>query len=172
MSAIQETLFDLLLNAILQISFLAIAAAVFSRLVAKARAKHQYCFYLAVLLFCLAVPAINTLWQTPSTVVAEKSQLQVPWEAGAANHLFWSWQGHSRQHRQFTIAPGVQSWIVGVGGCLFCFGWPASAELFTEFIGCGETHPYFLPPNLGRPARSSSPSTGLLSLNPQLLKIP
>jgi beta-lactamase regulating signal transducer with metallopeptidase domain len=118
MSPIQETLFDLLLNAILQIAFFAIVVAIFSRLVAKARAKHQYCFYLAVFLFCLAVPVINTLWQTPSTVVAEKSQLQVPSEAGAANHLFWSWQGHSKQHRQFTIAPGVQSWIVGVWGVL------------------------------------------------------
>ena len=118
MSPIQETLFDLLLNAILQIGFFAIVVAIFSPLVAKARAKHQYCFYLAVLLFCLAVPVINTLWQTSSTVEAEKSQLQVPSEAGAANHLFWSWQGHSKQHRQFTIAPGVQSWIVGVWGAL------------------------------------------------------
>src|SRR5258705_7708890 len=118
MSPIQETLFDLLVNSILQIGFFAIVVAIFSRLVAKARAKHQYCFYLAVLLFCLAVPVFNTLWQTSSTVEAEKSQLQVPSEAGAANHLFWSWQGHSKQHRQFTIAPGVQSWIVGVWGAL------------------------------------------------------
>jgi len=172
MSPIRETLFDLLLNAILQIGFFAVVVAIFSRLVGKTRAKHQYCFYLAALLFCLAIPIINTLWQTPSTVVAEKSQLQVPSEAGAANQLFWIWQGHSKQHRQFTIPPGVQSWIVGVWGYLSCFGWPASAELFIEFISCGETHPYFLPPNLGWPARSSSPSTGLLSLNPQPSRIP
>jgi beta-lactamase regulating signal transducer with metallopeptidase domain len=118
MSPIQETLFDLLINLILQISFFAIGAVVFSRLVAKARAKHQYCFYLAVLFFCLAVPIINTLWQAPSTVVAEKSQLQVSSEAGAAKDLFWNWQGHSKQHGQFTIAPGFQSWIVGVWGML------------------------------------------------------
>jgi beta-lactamase regulating signal transducer with metallopeptidase domain len=121
MSPIQETLFDLLLNAILQISFFAILAAIFSRLVAKAKAKHQYCFYLAVLLFCMAVPAANTLWQTPSTVVAEKSQLQVSSEAGAANRLFWSWQGHSKQPLQFTIGLGIQSWIVGVWGALVLF---------------------------------------------------
>src|SRR5277367_1716975 len=114
MSPIQETLFDLLLNALLQIGFFAIVAAVFSRLVAKAKAKHQYCFFLTVLLFCLAVPVINTLWQSPSTVVVEKSQQQVPSEAGGASHLFWSWHGHSKQHGQFTIAPGVQSWIVAV----------------------------------------------------------
>jgi beta-lactamase regulating signal transducer with metallopeptidase domain len=118
MSLIQETLFDLLLNAILQIGFFAIVIAIFSHLVAKARAKHQYCFYLAVLLFCLAVPVINTLWQSPSTVVTEKSQRQVPLGAGGANHGFWSWQGHSKQHKQFTIAPEFQNWIVGIWGVL------------------------------------------------------
>src|ERR1700680_3594251 len=108
MSLIQESLFDLLLNALLQIGFFAIVAAVFSRLVAKARAKHQYPFYLTVLLFCVAAPVVNTFWQSPSTIVAEKSQQQVPSDAGGANHRFWSWQGHSKQHKQFTIAPGVQ----------------------------------------------------------------
>lgn len=114
MSPIQKTLFDLLLNALLQIGFFAIVAAVFSRLVAKA--KHQYFFYLTVLLFCLAAPVINTLWQSPSTVVAEKSQQQIPSGAGGAIHGFWSGQGHSKQHRQFTIAPGFQNWIVGIWG--------------------------------------------------------
>jgi beta-lactamase regulating signal transducer with metallopeptidase domain len=114
MTPIQETLFDLLLNALLQIGFFAIVAAVFSRLVAKARAEHQYSFYLIVLLFCLAVPVINTLWQWPSTVVVEKSQQQIPAGAGGANRGFWSWQGHSKQqHEQFTIAPGIQNWVVG-----------------------------------------------------------
>jgi len=118
MSPIQETLFNLLVNALLQIGVFAIVAAVFSRLVAKARAKHQYYFYLAVLLLCLAAPVINTLWQSPSTVVAEKSQRQVPSNAGGANERFWSWQGHSTQHKQFTIAPGFQSWVVGIWGVL------------------------------------------------------
>jgi beta-lactamase regulating signal transducer with metallopeptidase domain len=118
MSPIHETLFDLLLNALLQIGFFAIVAAVFSRLVAKARAKHQYSFYLTVLLFCLAVPVVNTLWQSRSTVVVEKSQQQVPSDAGGANQRFWSWQGHSKLHKQFTIAPGFQSWIVGIWGVL------------------------------------------------------
>jgi beta-lactamase regulating signal transducer with metallopeptidase domain len=116
MSPIQETLFDLLLNALLQISFFAIVAVVFSRLVAKVRAKHQYCFYLAVLLFCLAAPVINTFWYSPSTVVAERSQQQVSPDAGGTNQRFWSWQGHSEQRKQFTIAPGFQSWIVGIWG--------------------------------------------------------
>src|SRR5260370_924086 len=118
MSPIQETLFDLLLIPLLQIGFFAIVVAVFSGLVAKARAKHYYSFHLPVLLFCLAAAVINTLWQSPSTVVGEKSQQQVPSDAGGANHRFWSWQGHSKQHKQFTIAPGVQRWIVGIWGVL------------------------------------------------------
>jgi len=118
MSPIQETLFDLLLNAILQIGFFAVVVVIFSRLVAKAKAKHQYCFYVTVLLFCLAVPVINTLWQSPSALVVEKSQHQDPSEAGGPNRPFWSWQGHSKQDRQFTIAPGVQSCIVVVWGVL------------------------------------------------------
>ena len=42
MSLIRDTVFDLVLNAFLQIGLFAIVAAVFSRLVAKARATHQY----------------------------------------------------------------------------------------------------------------------------------
>ena len=118
MSPIRETLFDLLLNALLQIGFFAVVAAVFSRLVAKAKAKHQYCFYVTVLLFCLALPVVNTLWQSPSALVVEKSQPQDHSEAGGPSHPFWSWQGHSKQNRPLKIAPGVQSCIVGVWGVL------------------------------------------------------
>jgi beta-lactamase regulating signal transducer with metallopeptidase domain len=116
MSLIRETLFDLLLNALLQIGFFAIVAAVFARLVVKARAKHQYCFYLTVLLFCLAAPVINTLWQSPSTVAAEKSQQQVPSDLEGENHRFWSWQGHPKQNKQFAITPGFQSCIIAMWG--------------------------------------------------------
>src|SRR5215472_9859777 len=118
MSSIQETLFDLLLNAVLQIGFFAIMAAVFSRLVARARAKHQYSFYLAVLVFCLAVPVINTLWRSPSAVGAEKSQQPVFSNTGGVNERLWIWQGHSRQHEQFIIPPGFQSWIIATWGVL------------------------------------------------------
>src|SRR5215472_345527 len=118
MSLIPESLFDLLLNALLQIGFFAMVAAVFSRLVAKARAKHQYCFYLAVLLFCLAAPVANTFWHWPSTVVAEKSQQQISSDAGAANRIFWIWQEHTRPREQFIIPPGFQTWIIGAWGVL------------------------------------------------------
>jgi beta-lactamase regulating signal transducer with metallopeptidase domain len=118
MSTIRETLFDLLLNALLQIGFFAIVAAVFSRLIAKARAKYQYSFYLAAFLFCLAAPVINTLWQSRPTTVAGKSLQQLLPEAGGANHRFWAWQGYSKENEQFTLGPGVQSWIVGIWGAL------------------------------------------------------
>jgi beta-lactamase regulating signal transducer with metallopeptidase domain len=118
MSQIQETLFDLLLNAFIQIGFFAIVAAIFSRFVAKTRAKHQYFFYLTVLLFCLTAPVINTFWKSPSTAVAEKSQQQFPSRTGGANHHFWNWQGDSKLHKQFTIAPAFQSWMDGIWGVL------------------------------------------------------
>ena len=118
MSTIREALFDLLLNALLQIGFFAIVAAVVSRFVAKVRAKHQYSFYLAVLFFCLAVPVFNTFWHSPSAVVVEKSQRQVLSDAGGANQRFWIWPGRSRQHRQLTIPAGFQSWIVATWGLL------------------------------------------------------
>jgi beta-lactamase regulating signal transducer with metallopeptidase domain len=117
MSQIQETLFDLLVNALLQIGVFAIVAAVFCRLVAKARAKHQYSFYLIVLLFCMIAPVINTLWQSRPTVVEEKSQQQVPMGAGAVIHGFWNWQVDAR-HKPFTLAPKFQSWVVGIWGVL------------------------------------------------------
>ena len=34
------------------------------------------------------------------------------------NYPFWNWQGHSKQHKQFTIAHGFQNWTVGVWGVL------------------------------------------------------
>jgi len=121
MSQIQQALFDLLLNALVQISFFALVAVGFSHLVAKARAKHQYLFYLGVLFFCLAAPVINTFWQPPSTVVAEKSQQKVLSGVGGANHGFWIWQDHSKQREQFTIAPAFQISIVGIWGVLVLF---------------------------------------------------
>jgi beta-lactamase regulating signal transducer with metallopeptidase domain len=116
MRSIQETIFDLLLNASIQIGFFAIVAAAFSRLVAKAKPKYQYFFYLAVLFFCLAAPVVNTLWQSPSTVAAEKFQQQFPSGARGANHRFGDWQADSKQQKHFTIAPAFQSWIVGIWG--------------------------------------------------------
>jgi beta-lactamase regulating signal transducer with metallopeptidase domain len=121
MSLIRETVFYLLLNAFLQIGLFAIVTAVFSRLVAKARAKYQYVFYLAVFLFCLAAPVINTVWQSHSITGAGKSLQQVLPGAGRPNHRFWGRQGHSEQHEQFTLGPEVQSWIVAIWGALVLY---------------------------------------------------
>jgi len=121
MSPMQETLFDLLLNALLQIGFFAILAAAFSRLVARARAKHQHVFYLAVFLLCVAAPVINTFWQSSSTVAGEKSKQQITSDAGGANHLFWSWDGHSKRQKQLMIGLRFQSWIVSIWGVLVLF---------------------------------------------------
>jgi beta-lactamase regulating signal transducer with metallopeptidase domain len=121
MSRLEEILFDLLLNALLQIGFFAVVAASFSRLVAKARAKHQYCFYLGVLLFCLAVPVINTLWHIPPTVVAARSQQHLTSEGGASNYRFWIWQEDSNPPQHFIIPPWFRGWIVGTWGVLVLF---------------------------------------------------
>jgi beta-lactamase regulating signal transducer with metallopeptidase domain len=118
MSPVQETLFDLLLNALLQIGFFAIVTAVFSGLVAKASAKYQYIFYLAVFLFCLAAPVINTTWQSHPITGPGKSLQQVLPEAVRPDHRFWGWQGHSEQ---FTLGPEVQRWIVALWGVLVLY---------------------------------------------------
>jgi formate-dependent nitrite reductase membrane component NrfD len=64
MNTVREVLFDLFFNAFLQIALFAIVAAAFSPFIAKAKAKHQHLFYLGVLILCLAVPVINTLWHS------------------------------------------------------------------------------------------------------------
>ena len=107
MISILETVFDLLFNALLQIGFLAIIAAVFSHLVAKAKAKHQHLFYLAVLLLCVALPVINTFWRFPWPVVGEKSEEPVLSDARGLNQGSWIRQGHSTLHRPFIISPGL-----------------------------------------------------------------
>src|SRR5215469_7361781 len=118
MSSMQETLFDLLLNALLQIGFFAIVAALFSRLIARARAKHQYSFYLAVLLLCLSAPVVNTFWHSSLTGMAENSQQQISSDAGAANRISWIWQEHTRAREQSIFPPGFQTWIIGAWGVL------------------------------------------------------
>ena len=121
MSTIRETVFDLVLNAFLQIGFFAIVTAVLSPLVAKARAKYQYAFYLTVFLFCLTAPVFNTIWQSRPFMGAEKSLQQVLPEAEGANHRFWGWQGHSEPREQFTPGSEVQSWIVAIWGVLVLY---------------------------------------------------
>ncbi len=116
MSTIRETVFDLVFNAFVQIGFFAIVAAVLSRLVARARAKYQHLFYIAVFAVCLAAPVINTLWPSHPETVAEKSLQQVLSQTGGANHGLWPWQDHSKEHERLTNSPEVQNWIVALWG--------------------------------------------------------
>ncbi len=116
MNPLQATVFDLLLNALLQITLFAIVAAAFSRLIAKAKAKHQYVFYLVALLFCLTAPVINTLWRSPAASTTTPSHQQSPTGAGGPHHHLWPWQGESQQHQPFTIAPALQSCLLSMWG--------------------------------------------------------
>lgn len=118
MNPIRETVFDLLLNAILQIGLFAIVAAALSRLVAKVKGKYQYFFYLSVFLFCLASPPFNMLWRShPSEDASRMQQLASP--SGLGNHHSgWGWQGHSKERRQLRPGPGAQSWMIGLWGIL------------------------------------------------------
>ena len=60
MSAIRELVFDWLFNASVQIGLFAILAAVLSPFIAKAKAKYQHCFYLAIFALCLALRLSST----------------------------------------------------------------------------------------------------------------
>jgi beta-lactamase regulating signal transducer with metallopeptidase domain len=107
MSSIREVLFNLLLNACLQIALFAIVAAAFSRLVAQAKAKYQYSFYLSVLVLCLVLPVVNTLWHAHPFALAEKFSPDVLHETQSPDQDFWIWKGHSKaQHR---LAPGTET---------------------------------------------------------------
>ena len=121
MSTIRETLFDLLLNTLLQIGFFAIVAALFSRILVKVRAKSQYIFYLVVFVFCLAAPVINTLWQSHPTAVAGGPVQKIVSGAGGSHYRFWNWQSDPWEHARFTSGPPFQSWIVGIWGMLVLY---------------------------------------------------
>jgi len=120
-SSIQETIFDLLLNALLQVGFFAMMVLISSRLVAKAKARDQFFFYFAALLFCLAVPVINTLWHSPSTRVPDKSQELLLYGPGTAHRPSWIWRGHTTQPAQFKIPPTFRSWILGIWGVFILY---------------------------------------------------
>src|SRR6266487_801810 len=93
MSAIRELVFDWLINASVQIGLFAILAAVLTPFIAKAKAKYQHCFYLAIFALCLAAPVFNTLWQTRLSVVAKTSQQQPIQGTEHPDHHFWGWDG-------------------------------------------------------------------------------
>ena len=120
MSTIRELVFDWLFNASLQIGLFAILAAVLSPFIAKAKAKYQHCFYLAVFALCLAAPVVNTLWQTRPSVVAKRSQ-QPMQETEHRDHHWWVWNGHSRAHEPIVLMPGTKKALLVIWQVLFLY---------------------------------------------------
>lgn len=121
MNSIRETLFDLLLNAFLQIGLLAIVAACFSRLLTKARAKYQYVIYLAIFLVCVTAPAVNTFWKHSPIPAGENFTRQISRETGAVPQRFWNWELQSTGHAHFALGWPIQIWLIGLWGMLVLY---------------------------------------------------
>jgi hypothetical protein len=127
MSTIRELVFDWLFNALVQIGLFAILAAVLSPLIAKAKAKYQHYFYLAIFALCLAAPVFNTLWQAGPNGVAKGSQQQLILGTEHPGHNFWAWDGLSKAHEQIILASSLARRRVqplflhhrGVGTCIY-----------------------------------------------------
>src|SRR3981081_1549674 len=108
MSTIRELVFDWLFNASVQIGLFAILAAALSPFIAKAKAKYQHFFYLAIFALCLGAPVFNTLWQTRPSVVAQRSQQQPVQGAEQTDHHFWIWNGLSKAHESIILPPAAK----------------------------------------------------------------
>jgi beta-lactamase regulating signal transducer with metallopeptidase domain len=121
MSTIRETLFDWLFNASAQIGLFAILAAVLSPFIAKAKAKYQHCFYLAIFALCLAAPVFNTVWQTRPSVVAKRFQQQPIQGMEHRDHPFWVWNGLSKAHEPIIFVPGVKTALLVIWQVLFLY---------------------------------------------------
>jgi beta-lactamase regulating signal transducer with metallopeptidase domain len=121
MSMIRELAFDWLFNASVQIALFATLAAILSRFIAKAKAKYQHCFYLAIFALCLAAPVFNTLWQTRPSPVAGRSQQQPIQAAEHLDHHLWIWNGHSKVHEPIILSPGAKTTLLVIWQVLFLY---------------------------------------------------
>jgi beta-lactamase regulating signal transducer with metallopeptidase domain len=121
MNTIRELVFDWLFNALVQIGLFAILAAVLSPLIAKAKAKYQHCFYLAIFALSLAAPIFNTLWQTSPNVVAKESQQQPMLETEHPDHHFWIRNGHSKVHESIILSPSAKTALLVIWQVLFLY---------------------------------------------------
>ncbi len=121
MSTIRELVFGWLFNASAQIGLFAILAAVLSPFIAKAKAKYQHCFYLAIFALCLAAPVFNTLWQTRPSVVVERSQQQPMQETEHRDHHWWVWNGHSNAHESIVVVHGAKTALLVIWQVLFLY---------------------------------------------------
>src|SRR5580704_13219709 len=120
MSAIREFVFDWLFNASVQIGLFAILAAALSPFIAKAKAKYQHCFYLAIFALCLAAPVFNTLWQAHPSVAAKKSQQPIL-GTEHPDHPFWAWNGHPKAHESIILSPGAKTAFLVIWQVLFLY---------------------------------------------------
>jgi beta-lactamase regulating signal transducer with metallopeptidase domain len=121
MNTIRELLFDWLFNASVQIGLFAILAIGLSPFIAKARAKYQHCFYLAIFVLCLAAPVLNTLWQARPSVVTERSK-QPPIQG--MEHLdrpFLVWSGDTKAHGLILLAPVTEIALLAIWQGLFLY---------------------------------------------------
>jgi beta-lactamase regulating signal transducer with metallopeptidase domain len=109
MSTIRQLVFDWLFNASVQIGLFAILAAALSPFTAKAKAKSQHCFYLALLIVCLTAPLVNTLWQSSPRVVATGAQQQRTRETEHSNHFLWDWNGRYKIHRVIALSRSAKT---------------------------------------------------------------
>ena len=121
MSTIRELVFDWLFNASVQIGVFAILALVLSPFIAKAKAKYQHYFYLAIFALCLAAPVCNTFWQTRPSVVVKRSQQQLIQGTAAPAHPFWIWNGHSQMHEPTLLVPGAKTVLLVIWQVLFLY---------------------------------------------------
>jgi hypothetical protein len=119
MSTIRKLVFDWLINASMQIGLFAILAAVLSPFIAKAKAKYQHCFYLAIFTLCLAAPVVNTLWRTSPSVVAERAQQQpISGTEHSDHHCGFGTGTPTRMNRSsWCLVRKLRSWLSG--GCSF-----------------------------------------------------
>jgi len=123
MSTIREIEFDWLFNASMQIGLFAILAAALSPIIAKAKAKYQHCFYLAVFVLCLTAPVFNTLWQTRPSAVANRFQQSIQ-GTEHRDHPFWAWNWYSKAHEPsipIILAHGAKTSLLVIWEVLFLY---------------------------------------------------
>ena len=101
---------------------------------------------------------INTVWQ--SHPIARRREISAAgYSAGWTRLITVSGAGRGILGGRGSSRWGLKSNTGSspFGACLFSFGWSTSAVVLIEFIGCGETPRYSLPPKSGWRVRLSSP---------------
>jgi beta-lactamase regulating signal transducer with metallopeptidase domain len=121
MSTMRGVVFDLLFNASVQIALFAILAVIVSPFIAKAKAKYQHCFYLAIFALCLVAPVLNTLWQTRPSVAARGSQQQLIQGTEHLDHHFWLWNAHDEAHKPLVLELGAKTALLAIWQVLFLY---------------------------------------------------